>query len=222
MSTTTSAAAPTTTATSSDSTPSTETTVAVGEVDPEYPGPEKDTFILLEEPQVGEKLKFGFLAPTTSSPPVMALQIAFQEKVKEWGSEYVVLDASFDPQKQVSQFNTMLTMDVDAIAVGPIVSAALSEPLRAAKAAGIPVVSVMNPPSPEMPMLEGSYTVIAQGMDLGSYLVTKYVAEQRPGTKIGLLGTGLPVESVVYLCERMEYWVQANGLELIDRVNAKG
>ncbi len=61
---------------------------------------------------------------------------------KELGVEVITVDARGDPATQVSQVQDLLTQDIDALIYIPAGTAAAAVPVKAAQAAGVPVVNV--------------------------------------------------------------------------------
>lgn len=164
----------------------------------------------------------GFLQPNGSQESLLAMQEAVEERVEELGGETVVLDAQASVDQQVSQFSSLLNADVDAIVGYPLDPKALSSAVKAASERGIPVIAVNTPWSADEKPYPGYASNIISAQDSGAYELVKAAAEQNPGASFAVLGTGIPVPSLNYFTERLEYWGKKFGLEFEGRTDAVG
>lgn len=112
-----------------------------------------------------------------------------EEEGARLGYEIITVDAGGDSAKQVSQVQDLITRNVDALIYIPAGATAADVPVRAAKAAGIPVVNVdrntSDPPGD---------TFIATDSEEAARILGEYVAEVTGGSGIvgvvqGQLGT---------------------------------
>lgn len=63
------------------------------------------------------------------------------------GDELVVMDAGFDPAKQITDIEDMIQQGVDAMLIDPVDSKGIQASLEACKAANIPVIAYNSPVS---------------------------------------------------------------------------
>lgn len=110
------------------------------------------------------------------------VRIAAEQRADEAGVELVVNDAMGDANTQVSQIQNFITQDVDAIIYIPAGSAAAAVPVRDAREADIPVVTIDRNPDGEPADSFIATDSVAAAEELG-----QWVAEQTDGT--GRIGT---------------------------------
>ena len=83
----------------------------------------------------------GYSIVNTQSPYAVKLIRYFEQYFGEKGWEMVVLDAEYDPAKQASQMDNLISRgDIDLILVLPTDGKAIVPSLKKAKEAGIPVI----------------------------------------------------------------------------------
>lgn len=101
-----------------DGTPSAESaaasssrTTAGAQADAGYSGAEKGLPTQYARPvkKAGEKFVVGMLSPTQSEPLLQEITAAASAEAKKLGGTLIVKDAQVSPDKQVSQFNELLT-----------------------------------------------------------------------------------------------------------------
>ncbi len=189
----------------------------------EYTGVEKDLPASYPTPEVkpGKSLTFGFLQIYGSLPVLAIEQRGAQEQAQKLGVKLIVKDAQLNPQTQVSQFNQMLAQGVDAIVVYPVVPESLAPSLVKAKAAGIPVIATNARPNVAKPLPKGYTSDVEQMVDFEAYSMAKAMSEAKPGAKFGIVGLGLPVQSLKYLAAQQRYWGEQFGLTFVGQVDAK-
>lgn len=114
---------------------------------------------------------------------------AAEERANEIGVELVVSDAMGDADTQVSQVQNFITRDVDAIIYIPAGAAAATVPVRDAKAAGIPVVTVDRNPETEPGDSFIATDSVAAAQALGEWVGEKTKGEGKIGVIQGQVGT---------------------------------
>jgi ribose transport system substrate-binding protein len=188
-----------------------------------YDGVDAQYFGELAEPEVksGFTWKAGFLQPVGFVPDLVAWQQAFVDKAKELGGTVTVNDAGLDIQKQVSQFNQMVTAGNDVISGHPMFAPSVTQSLKNAKAAGIPVVFGFTPADVSQPLPANVAMNVGPALDYAAFTAMAYVAQQMPGAKVAVMGFAQPNDFVNYLTDRQSYWAAQDGLEVLGQVDAK-
>jgi ribose transport system substrate-binding protein len=203
--------------TSSTSSSSLSTTVPAG-----YDGTDAGNFDVLSRPKevAGTAFKVGYLNTNGGNPILVAMEDAAKKEVKALGGTFIGLDASSDPQKQASQLNQLIAQKVDIIIAHPTVAAALAPGIKAAKAAGIPVVAIGIPPDQSQPPAPNVETSISQGFDYSVYRTMKALADEKPGASFATIGLAIPVDQLNFMLDRMEFWGKKFGLKFEGKVDA--
>ena len=60
----------------------------------------------------------------------------------------------------------------------------------------------------------------ALAFDEADYQTIKYIADNYPGAKVGIIGYAPPAESLVWIIERELYWCEQLGLDMVAKVDA--
>ena len=193
------------------------------EPDPEYNGPDKKYFGKLPAPEQKSGLTFtaGYLQIFGGQPVLKSMQEAVESEVSALGGKTIVKDAELNPQKQVSEFEELIAQKVDVILAYPVVVSALGPSLAKAKAAGIPVIATDTPPDMEEGLNPAFVTDIGQSFDYACYSTVKEMANLHPGGTFAIMGTALPVSSLIYMVERMKYWGEKLGLKFVGESDAQ-
>ena len=188
-----------------------------------YDGVDAQYFGELSEPEVkaGFTWKAGFLQPVGFVPDLVAWEQSFVDKAKTLGGSVTVNDAGLDIQKQVSQFNQMVTAGNDVISGHPMFAPSVTQSLKNAKAAGIPVVFGFTPADVSQPLPANVAMNVGPALDYAAYTAMAYVAQQMPGAKVAVMGFAQPNDFVTYLTQQQTYWAQQDGLEVLGQVDAK-
>jgi ribose transport system substrate-binding protein len=105
------------------------------------------------------------------------------------GINVIVSDAKGDADTQVSQIQDFITQDVDAIIYIPAGATAATVPVRDAKAAGIPVVTVDRNPDGEPGDTFIATDSVAAAEELGDWVVEQTGGEGEVGIIQGQVGT---------------------------------
>jgi ribose transport system substrate-binding protein len=105
------------------------------------------------------------------------------------GISVIVSDAKGDADTQVSQIQDFITQDVDAIIYIPAGATAATVPVRDAKAAGIPVVTVDRNPDGEPGDTFIATDSVAAAEELGDWVVEQTGGEGEVGIIQGQVGT---------------------------------
>lgn len=90
-------------------------------------------------------------------PFYRAMTAGFQDAAKKYGWNIVVTDSNFDPNKQISNIESLITKHVDAIIASPGDENALIPAYKAAFKAGIPILSIANHIAPTAKQFEASF-----------------------------------------------------------------
>lgn len=77
-------------------------------------------------------------------PFYRSMTAGFQASAKKYGWKVVVTDSNFDPNKQISNIESLIARKVDVIIASPGDATALIPAYKEAKDAGIPVFSIAN------------------------------------------------------------------------------
>lgn len=89
-----------------------------------------------------KKLVFGLTMPEIKTDGFTAMANGVKAQAAAVGAELLVFDSNNDAQKQMTHFEDFIAKKVDAILFTPVDSGALSEAVKKANAAGIPVVAM--------------------------------------------------------------------------------
>jgi ribose transport system substrate-binding protein len=187
----------------------------------DYDGTDKGNFKTLAQPIVkaGTPFKVGFLNTNGGQPALLAMQQAAQAEVEKLGGTFIGLDASSDPQKQASQLNQLIAQHVNVIIGDPVVAAALGPGIAAAKQAGIPFVAIGVPADETQAPLPGAVTSVSQGFDYSVYRTMKALAAEHPGATFATMGLSIPVDQLIFMLKRMQYWGERFGLKFKGKVD---
>lgn len=90
-------------------------------------------------------------------PFYRAMQAGFAAGAKKYGLKLITTDSGFDPNKQVSNIQSLIARKVDAIVVSPGDASALIPAYKAARAANIPILSIANHLAPAGKKYETSF-----------------------------------------------------------------
>jgi ABC-type sugar transport system substrate-binding protein len=191
--------------------------------DPEYNGPDKKYFGKLSAPKKKSGFTFtaGYLQIFGGQPVLKTMQESVESEVSALGGKTIVKDAELNPQKQVSEFEELISQKVNVILAYPVVVSALGPSLAKAKAAGIPVIATNTPPNVEEGANPAFVTNIGESFDYGCYSTVKEMAKLHPGGTFAVMGTALPVSSLIYMTERMKYWGEKLGLKFVGESDAQ-
>jgi ribose transport system substrate-binding protein len=112
-----------------------------------------------------------------------------EAEAKEQSISVIVSDAKGDADTQVSQIQDFITQDVDAIIYIPAGATAATVPVRDAKAAGIPVVTVDRNPEGEPGDTFIATDSVAAAEELGDWVIEQTGGEGEVGIIQGQVGT---------------------------------
>jgi ribose transport system substrate-binding protein len=205
--------------TTSAATPTTGGSTAAGD----YDGIDKEFITELPEPTgpASEEFTVGFLLNNGAVGTLVAIQKAAQAQVEALGGKFIAYDAATDAQKQVSQMNQLISQKVNAILAYSITDATLTQGIKSAADAGIPVIQVEVPTNPETPLNPGAASLLTIAHDLGCWETMKFISEQTPGASVSFMNYGLPNEAIVHILDRGHYWAEQFGLTILpDEVSA--
>jgi ribose transport system substrate-binding protein len=114
---------------------------------------------------------------------------AVEEAAEDQDVEIIVADAKGDSNTQVSQIQDFITQQVDAIIYIPAGATAATVPVRAAKAADIPVVAVDRNPEGEPGDTFIATDSVAAAHELGMWVGEQVGGEGKLGVIQGQVGT---------------------------------
>jgi len=143
------------------------------------------------------------------------------DEVTKIGGTLVAKDSQLDLNTQVNQMQELIDRKVDAIVVYPLDPNALAPQLKAAAAAGIPVVAINTPIKAGDPLLPGYVANVLQGFDRAAYSRAAAIAAVAPGSSYAVLGLTIPVGTLKYYSERQRYWADRFGLKFLGEQDAQ-
>ena len=141
-----------------------------------------------------DKPKVGFTVMVMNNPFFVAMYDAVKEEVEKLGGEVLVVDGNMDVQKQTAGVEDMIRQDIDFLLFNPVDSDAGEASVKAAKAAGIPVICLDADSKGPRDMF------IVSDNTLAGELCGKYTVERLNGKGSVVLINGNPVSST-----RMRY-----------------
>lgn len=189
-----------------------------------YDGVEATLETSFKEPTKKDGYSFtvGYPNPSAAVPALKAQQDAVKAEVERLGGKLIATDANLQVQKQVSDFEQLLSQDVDAIILSALDPNSLKPLLKKAKEQGVKVYANDVPYKAGLPPIEGFNSTSLTGTDQAGYQRAKYIAETKPGAKFGLVGVGIPAPMLDYMVTSVKDWGTKFGLKYVDRVDAKG
>jgi len=189
-----------------------------------YTGPDAQYLTKLTEPTLksGFSFKVGYLTPFAGIVTLETIKNACKAETEKQGGTFISYDAGLDVQKQVSQMQQLISQKVDLIYAYPVTEASLSKPIQQAADAGIPVVLLNTPPDSSRinEVLGAASLNVGTAFDQADYETIKYIADNYPGAKVGIIGHAPPAESLVWIIERELYWCEQLGLDMVAKVDA--
>ncbi|MHC1771944.1 MAG: sugar ABC transporter substrate-binding protein [Flexilinea sp.] len=90
------------------------------------------------------KVKIGVSVADQSNVFYIDILDGMKSALKD-GDELVVMDAAFDPAKQISDIEDMIQQEVDVMLIDPVDSKGIQASLEACKEAGIPIITYNSP-----------------------------------------------------------------------------
>jgi len=188
-----------------------------------YDGPEAELPTTFPEPtrKAGFSFTIGYPNPARSVPSLAEQEGAVRKEVARLGGKVIATDAGFDVQKQVSQFEQLLSQKVDAIILSALDPGSLGPLLKKAAAQEVPVFVNDVPHIAGAKPVEGFTASILSGNDRADFERAKALAEAQPGARFGIIGLAIPAPMLQYISERAKHWAQELGLRYVDRVDAK-
>lgn len=175
----------------------------------------------------GSQIVIGLAVPNQQSPFFVAIRQWVEEEAKAEDVRIVFADAKNDADTQVSQIQDFITQEVDAIIYIPAGATAATVPVRAAKDAGIPIVTVDRNPDGEPGDTFIATDSVAAAKTLAEWLVEKTGGEGNLGVIQGQIGTtpesardegfkaGLEGSAIVEIARQAsEAWLQDEGYDI--------
>lgn len=172
-------------------------------------------------------ITIGLAVPNQQSPFFVAIREWVEKEAEAEGVKVVFADAKNDADTQVSQVQDFITQDVDAIIYIPAGATAATVPVREAKEAGIPVVTVDRNPDGAPGDTFIATDSVASAKALGEWLVEQTGGEGNLGIIQGQLGTtpeeardegftaGIAGSNIVEVARQAsEAWLQDEGYDI--------
>lgn len=169
----------------------------------------------------------GLAVPNQQSPFFVAIREWVEKEAESSGVRVVFADAKNDADTQVSQVQDFITQSVDAIIYIPAGATAATVPVREAKAAGIPVVTVDRNPDGAPGDTFIATDSVASARALGEFVVKQTGGKGNLGIIQGQLGTtpeeardegfkaGIADSQIVEIARAAsEAWLQDEGYDL--------
>ena len=166
----------------------------------------------------GSSCTIGFQNPIAGNETLQTLQLAVVAQAKVFGCKVISLDDQTTPDKQVSNMQTLIAQNVNAIIFYPLDPKATVPVLKQAKKKGIPVVAIdgtFGSKTASVPYLPYIATQVWQGRDIQAFLQAHAMAAAKPKAKVGLIGLGFPVPALKYLNQREAFWGKKAGLSIV-------
>jgi len=136
-----------------------------------------------------EKVKIGLAVANLQADFFNQIKQSVEKNAAAQGIEVVTVDAKGDGATQVSQIQDLITQKVQALIYIPAGAAAASVPVKAAKAAGIPVIAVdRNPADAPGDTFIATNSVVA-AKTLGDYVCKVTGGKGELGIIQGQIGT---------------------------------
>ena len=166
----------------------------------------------------GGSCTIGFQNPIAGNETLQTLQLAVVAQAKVFGCKVISLDDQTTPDKQVSNMQTLIAQNVNAIIFYPLDPKATVPVLQQAKKKGIPVVAIdgtFGSRTASAPYLPYIATQVWQGRDIQAFLQARAMAVAKPHAIVGLIGIGFPVPALKYLNQREAFWGKKAGLTIV-------
>ncbi len=173
------------------------------------------------------EITIGLAVPNQQSPFFVAIREWVEKEAEAEGVKLVFADAKNDADTQVSQVQDFITQEVDAIIYIPAGATAATVPVREAKAAGIPVVTVDRNPDGAPGDTFIATDSVASAKALGEFVVEQTGGEGNLGIIQGQLGTtpeeardqgfteGIAGSNIVEVARQAsEAWLQDEGYDI--------
>jgi ribose transport system substrate-binding protein len=184
------------------------------EVPDGYDGPEADLPTEYPEPESCEGFTIGWQNPLAANENLDAQERAFVAEVERLGGETITLDDAVDPDTQVSNMQQLLAQDANAIGFFPIDPGAIDPVLDEADGAGVPVLAIERTLDADEDPGQIA-TQIWQGRDMQAFNMVTFLSGERPDAEIAIIGFAVPVPSIEFLVERLEFWSGEQGLDVV-------
>ncbi len=175
----------------------------------------------------GDDITIGLAVPNQQSPFFVAIREWAEAEAEAEGVGIVFADAKNDADTQVSQVQDFITQGVDAIIYIPAGATAATVPVREAKAAGIPVVTVDRNPDGAPGDTFIATDSVAAAKELGEWVVEQTGGVGNLGIIQGQLGTtpeeardegfteGIEGSDIVEIARQAsEAWAQDEGYDI--------
>jgi ribose transport system substrate-binding protein len=165
--------------------------------------------------QDGVSCTVGWSSPTEAQESLKTIGEAMAAEGERLGCEVKVVDANLSVDKQVSDIKQLVAEHVDAIVFYPLDGQALVPVLKEAEAAGIKSIGLEVNEGNPAGSTEGIVSQIQQAIDKTAYVQMNAVAQIKAGSKVGIIGIGVPVPALKYAAARQEFWGKELGLDVV-------
>jgi ribose transport system substrate-binding protein len=182
---------------------------------PEYDGPEArlPEGYPAPERRPSEQIRMGVMVPTSAEFGKVTIEAATAQAAK-LGVEVIARYDRADVDTQVTNFDQLLAQQVDAIYLYPLDPKAIGPLLQEAQEQNVAVIASDVVRAGEKPPA-GITSTILGNRDQSAYLQVAEMARLHPRGKIGVIGLGFPVAALQYYVERVKYWAERAGLEVV-------
>lgn len=174
-----------------------------------------------------DTIRIGLAVPNQEAQFFVTIREAVEEAAGDQDIEIIFADAKNDADAQVSQIQDFITQGVDAIIYTPAGATAAAVPVREAKAAGIPIVSVDRNPEGAPGDTFIATDSVAATEALGQWVVEQTGGKADLGIVQGSLGTtpmeqrtegfakGIAGSDVVEVAAQpSDNWLQQEGFDI--------
>ncbi len=168
----------------------------------------------------------GFSNPTASNTYLGPLMDAMQKTVENRGGTFIGIDAKVDPNKQISDIQTLITKDVDVLAVYPLDPRGLDPVLQQAADKGITLIGFNADiekevgEKPAAPYAGQMYDAFVSRPFAEEQV--QWVADNVSGGKVIYHGLGVPVPALEKHAELViEGLQELTNVEYVGRTDSK-
>jgi len=145
-----------------------------------------------EEPaaeEVAGAAKIGLVVSTLNNPFFVSLKEGAEQKAKDMGMEFVVLDSQNDPAQELANVEDLLTQGVSLILINPTDSDAVGNAIIAANNKNVPVVTLDRGANQGEVVSHIASDNVAGGVMAGEHIVSLLSGKGKVVELEGIAGT---------------------------------
>src|SRR5699024_1550238 len=146
----------------------------------------------------------GYMNVLRSNESLAAIENAAVKEAKRLGMDVITIDNQFNLSKQISDMRELITRGVDAIVYYPMDAKAIEGVIKDAYDEGIPVFA-HDQTFGESEKSSLIVSQVWQSRDRLAYYSVAIAAKIRPGGNVIGISQKTPVQSIIYMMERMKY-----------------